>query len=157
MEIGNQPIQYLEPIARVNKNIRPSRALPQCAILFCPALNGPAGRRSHTDHPSSIPLGLVDGFRCLRRNDTILAVHSMVRNLLRFYWAKGSQPHVERHIADFYPHFFNGIQQIFGKMQARRRGCRRANLPRIDRLIPFGILEFFFDIGRQRNSKKIPS
>ena len=76
---------------------------------------------------------------------------------------KGAQAHMERHIADLYPHFLHLLQQGTGKVESGG-GCRGgADLAGVDSLVPLGVAQLRLDVGgrgilprRSRISRKIP-
>ena len=83
VKICDQRVQHFEAIPRIDKNIRPSRALGHGAVLRRKALDGAAGGGAHTDHPASISFGFIDNVRGLLRYHAELGVHLVVTNILR--------------------------------------------------------------------------
>ena len=118
MEIGDQPIQHLKAVARVDKDIGPPCGFLQRTIFGSPTLNGTAGRGTHTDDPSPVLLGLVDDPRGFRWDHTVLAVHLMVCDVLRFDRPERTQAHMEGHVAEVYPHGLDLLQECFRRSAA---------------------------------------
>ena len=151
MEIGNQGIHGLEPIARIDEDIRPSGLGCKGSVLIDKGFQRPAGGGSHADNPSPGCSGFVEDGSCLVIHHAQLAVHMVFQNLLRLHRAEGAKPNMEGDKGRIHALCPDGIQQLLRKVQTGSGGCGRANLPGIDGLIPLLILQFCLDVGRQRH------
>src|SRR5215217_3261863 len=86
---------------------------------------------AHCCRPHSYnPLCVVDLVCGSRRNGETLRMHSVPGDVLRANRKESSRSHMERHEG-----MWNLIQDLAGEMQASRRRCYRAWLPRKNRLV----------------------
>ena len=104
MEIGDQRIQHLKVIARIDEDICPACAGCQLSALPCPAFNGPAGGGAYADHPSPSLLRLIDDIRSFLWDQAIFRMHFVLVQVFRFYWAERSQAHMDGHKAELDTH-----------------------------------------------------
>jgi hypothetical protein len=93
----------------------------------------------------------VDFLCRIRWQIIVLAVHHMVVDLFRLHGSEGTEPDVEREVddSDADAHEMGG--HLLGEVETGRRGCRRPVVPCIDGLISRDVVQFFVDIGRQRD------
>ena len=75
----------------------------------------------------------------------------MIFHIFFFDGPERSESHMKRHKRDARPGFSDVLQQLLREMQARCGCCGGAFFPCIYRLVPFGILQLLFNLGRQRH------
>ena len=149
VEIGDEGVQHLESVPRIDKDISPPGALRHGPVLRRKALHRAAGGGAYADDPAPVLFRLVDDAGGFPGNHTELRMHLVVRNLLRLDRAEGAQPHMECNVANLYTHFPHLLQQLGGEMEPCGGCGGGAHHLGIYRLIPLLILELRLDVRRK--------
>ena len=155
MEVGHQMIDHLEPVARIDEDIRPPGLGADVPALVCNGLERAAGRRPDSPDLAARIARLIDERRSLLVHDIVLGVHHMVGDLLFLDRAEGAQADVQRDKRQLDALLLEFRKQLFGKMQASRRRCRRTGGFGVNRLVALGVVQLFLDIRRQRHRTEL--
>ena len=118
-------------------------------MLVRSTLHGTAAGSTHADYTTTHSLRLIDRVRCFLRHLIILGMHMMLQHVFFLHRTESSQSHMQGHISDLNTLVRDLLQQFPGKMESRRRRCRRAFIFCINGLITVFILQFMSDIRRQ--------
>ena len=152
MEVGDQSVQYLKLVARIDKDVGVALLLVQRQALFgAQRLEGAAAGGAHRDDPLAVCLSLVDQVRRLLRQIVVLGVHLVLGDLVLLNRTEGAKANVQRHRRDVDPLCADLVQQFVGEVQPRGRCSGRTQLVGIDGLIALVVLELRGDVGRQRH------
>ena len=104
MEVGDQPVQHLEPVAGIDENVRPTGGGGHGAILGGPTFDGAAGGGADADDPSAAALGLIDETCRLLWDDAVFTVHLVALNGILLHGPEGAEPYMECHVSNLYTH-----------------------------------------------------
>ena len=107
MEIGDQGVQYLEAVARIDKNIRVVAAFLQMAVFIAGALHGAAAGGTHADHPVAVLLRPVDFLRRFRAHLIVFGMHVVLLHVFHLHRAEGAKAHMQGHIGQIHAHVLN--------------------------------------------------
>ena len=151
MEIGNERVDALEFVRRIDENGGIAAARAQKAVLVRDRFQGAHGGGADGDDPPPLALGGIDGLRRLLAHAVVFGVHDVVRQILLLDGAEGTQSDVQQNLRNLHPHALDFLQKLAGKMQTRGgRGGGAVRLA-IHRLIAVFVLQFFMDIRRERH------
>ena len=104
MEVGDQSVQYLKLVARIDKDVGVALLLVQRQALFgAQRLEGAAAGSAHRDDPLAVCLSLVDQVRRLLRQIVVLGVHLVLGDLVLLDRTEGAKANVQRHRRDVIP------------------------------------------------------
>ena len=106
VEICDETVHYLEPVSGVDKDIRLLpfyRANP--SLFIGKGFNSTAAGGAYADHPAAFSLGLIYKLCIFGSDETGLAVHMVIGDLLFLYGSESPEAHVERDIGRFYSPF----------------------------------------------------
>ena len=152
MEVGDQSVQYLKLVARIDEDVGVALLLVQRQALFgAQRLEGAAAGGAHRDDPLAVCLGLVDQVRCLLRQIVVFGVHLVLGDLVLLDRSEGAKANVQRHRRDVDPLCADLVQQFVGEVQPRGRCSGRTQLVGIDGLVALVVLKLRGDVGRQRH------
>ena len=107
MEVGDQSVQHLEAIARIDKNVRVVTAFLQMAVFIAGAFHGAAAGGTHADNPVAALLCPVDLFRRFRAHLIIFGMHVMLLHVFHLHRPEGTESHMQGHIGQIHTHVLN--------------------------------------------------
>ena len=152
VEVGDEGVYTLEFVGRIDKDGSIAAAGAKKTVFVGDRFQRADGGRPDGDDAPALPLGGIDDVRRLLRNAVVFGVHDVVGEVLLFYGAEGTQPHVKEHFRYLHAHVADLLQELLGKVQARRgRGGRAVRLA-VHRLIAVLIFELFVNVRRQRHT-----
>ena len=128
VEVGHQGVHALEPVSRVDEDVRPAALRVHCAVGVGEALQSAAGRRADADHAAACGLGLVDNAGRLLGDYAELGVHVVVLYLVLLDGAEGAQADVQRDEALAHALGGDAVQQFPREVQSCRGGGGGAEL-----------------------------
>ena len=150
MEVGDQSVQYLKLVTRIDEDVGVALLLVQRQALFgAQRLEGAAAGGAHRDDPLAVCLGLVDQVRCLLRQIVVFGVHFVLGDLVLLDRTEGAKANMQRYRRDVDPLCADLVQQFVGEVQSRGRCCGRTQLVGIDGLVALVVLKLRGDVGRQ--------
>ena len=127
MEIGDQPIHYLESIARCDKDVGFAVPGAQLTRQSC-SLQRAQRSRANRRHPATaLARGRNAGDR-VKRNRIQLAVHAVRGDLLHSHRLESTGTDVQRNVGDLHTKRLQPLQHRLIEMQPR---CRRRHRTRI--------------------------
>lgn len=129
VEVGDEGVQALEPVAGVDEDIGPPGLHRQRPILVGEGLNGAARGGAHADNPSPIGFGLVHQIRRLLGDGAELRVHIVGFHVVHLHRPEGAQPHVEGHVGQLDPHGLHLFQQLRREVQPLPWAQQRSRPP----------------------------
>ena len=104
VEVGNQAIQHLELVARIDKDVGVARLLVQRQTLTgSQCFQRAAAGGTHSNHPSALLFGLIDEVGGALRQIIMLRVHLVVGDFVLLDRTEGSQTDMEGHSGDVDP------------------------------------------------------
>jgi hypothetical protein len=144
MEIGQQTIDRVKLVRRMNKNISRAILRDEATVL-------PDGRLEHANRCGTNGKNLlcgIDRSRCLARDGEALGVHAMPGNGFTLDWPKRSRADMQGNENVRQPR-----EDFRGKMQTSSRRRNRTRLLRKDGLVPRRVLRVggAIEIRRERN------
>ena len=117
MEIGDQGVDHLKLVARIDKDLCPAAFCLKDTIFICGRLQGPAACGSHRDYPFSRLFRIVDQFCLIFFHHIELGMHMMIFYIIYLYRAEGSQSYMKGYMGDLHPFFFNLLKKLLGKTE----------------------------------------
>ena len=150
MEVGDQRVDNMPLIARININLRPVSSGLHFSCNAC-RLQRPYGGRAYRNDPASLCFRPVDSGSGFRGHAVKFSVHGVVFNIFFRNRTKRAQPYIQSDKHFFTAHVFDFLQKFFCKMQACSRRRSRPRIPVVNCLIPFLVFQFFRNIRWQRH------
>ena len=147
MEVGDQPVQHLEPVAGIDENVRPTGGGGHGAVLGGPAFDGAAGGGADADDPSAAALGLIDEICRLLWDDAVFAVHLVALNGVFLHGSEGAKPHMECYVSNLYTHCLHTLQKLRSEVKSGGGGGGAAVDLGVDGLIALPVLQLLLDVG----------
>ena len=139
MEVGDEPVEYLELEARVDEYVGEAVAGADASVRGN-ALESPARGRADGYHAFAGFFGGLYQLGGLFGYLIMLRVHLVLGHVVDLNGAEGAQSHVEGDVADVHALCADPVHQLVGEVQSGGRGGGRAELVRVDRLVTLLIL-----------------
>ena len=155
MEVGDQMIDRLEAVARIDKDRCPAGLCADMTGLVCDGLERARRRRADRPDVAACIACVVDDLRGLLVHDIELGVHDMIGDLVLLDRTERAQTDVQRDERELYALVLQRFEQLLRKVQTcGRRGSRAGRLG-VDGLIALRVFELFLDVRRQRHRAEL--
>ncbi len=151
MEIRNQCINHFKPVPGINKNIRPAARSLYGSVFTRGTLERPAACRADCDDAASVCPRLINEAGGLFTDLVKFGMHMVFFHRFDLYRPEGAKTDMQGNLRYADAFISDLFQEFFCKMQTGGRGSCASVIACIDCLIAFCVLQFLFDIGRQRH------
>lgn len=149
MEVGEHAIHDLVVVTGPDEELRGHLPGPHATSAGGERLERPYRSRPDSDDAASARLNGAGG---LLWYVAALAVHRVLRQILRLNWAERVDPDVERHVRDMDPAIPNRVDEFGSEVQTGGRRGSAARTACIHRLVALRVGEFRVDVRRQRRA-----
>ena len=149
MEVGDQAVQQLEFVARIDEDIGPAAPGPQVPVFICRGLDGPAAGGPHADDTAALLLCPVDLLSLALLYLIEFRVHMVLQDIVHLHRPEGAKSHMKGDAGNVHSLALYLLQKLRRKVQSCRGGCRRPAVLCVDCLVAVLVLQLVSDIGRQ--------
>ena len=123
MEIGYQRIHNLEPVSRIDKNVRVALSSPNVSMGVGGVFQSPGSGGAEGDHPPLTILPFSNRSGRIIGDAVLFTVHAVFMDLLNTDRKKGAQTDMQGKRRYLHPSGHKFVKEPIGEMQSgRRRG-----------------------------------